>query len=139
MQVPSDNVVQIGALELRFAVDQPSIVMFEFIVPANARVPAPHHHQEVDEIVYGLAGTLMTRIGGETHAIGPGDVRFIRRGSVHHHENLASETARVLIVMTPGSIGRRYFEEVAAEVNVPGKPDLAKVKDIMLRHGLVPA
>jgi len=24
-------------------------------------------------------------------------------------------------------------------VNVPGKPDLAKIKEIMLRHGLVPA
>ena len=29
--------------------------------------------------------------------------------------------------------------EVAREVNVPGKPDLAKIKEIMLRHGLVPA
>ena len=64
---------------------------------------------------------------------------FVRRGSVHTHENLHGETARSLIVMTPGSIGRRYFEEVAREVNVPGKPDLAKVKEIMLQHGLVPA
>jgi hypothetical protein len=28
---------------------------------------------------------------------------------------------------------------VAAEVNGPAKPDLAKVKAIMLQHGLVPA
>jgi quercetin dioxygenase-like cupin family protein len=138
MEVPSDNLVQIGTLQPRFAVDEPGVVMFEFTVPANARVPAPHLHREVDEIVYGLAGTLTTRIGGKTHAIGPGGVRFIPRGTVHHHENLAAETARALIVMTPGSIGRRYFEEVAAEINVPGKPDLAKVKDIMLRYGLVP-
>ncbi len=61
------------------------------------------------------------------------------RGSVHTHENLHSDTARSLIVMTPGTIGRRYFEEVAREVNVPGKPDLARVKEIMLRRGLVPA
>jgi hypothetical protein len=45
----------------------------------------------------------------------------------------------VLSVLTSGSIGRGYFEEVAQEVNVAGKPDLAKVKEIMLRHGLVPA
>jgi len=41
--------------------------------------------------------------------------------------------------MTPDSIGRRYFEEGAREVDLPGKPDLEKVKDIMLRYGLVPA
>jgi hypothetical protein len=35
--------------------------------------------------------------------------------------------------------GRRYFEEIAQVVNVSGKPDLAKVKEIMLRHGLVSA
>jgi len=57
---------------------------------------------------------------------------------VHQHENLHAETARVLIVLTPGSIGRRYFEEIAQEVNVPGQPDLARVKEIMPLYGLVP-
>ncbi|GGC83039.1 hypothetical protein GCM10010994_46160 [Chelatococcus reniformis] len=41
--------------------------------------------------------------------------------------------------MTPGTIVRRYFEEIAEVINVPGKPDLDKAKEIMLRHGLVPA
>jgi hypothetical protein len=58
---------------------------------------------------------------------------------VHIHENLHGETARVLTVLTPGSIGRRYFEEVAAVVNSGGKPDLGRIKEIMARHGLVPA
>lgn len=116
-----------------------NLVMFEFIVPAGARVPAPHYHGEVDEAVYGLDGTLTTTIDGQTHEIGIGDSVFIPRGSVHHHQNLHQRTARVLTVLTPGSIGRRYFEEVADVINVPGKPDLAKVKEIMLRHGLVPA
>jgi hypothetical protein len=35
--------------------------------------------------------------------------------------------------------GRRHFEEIAQVVNVSGKPDLAKVKEIMLRHALVSA
>ena len=41
--------------------------------------------------------------------------------------------------MTPGTIGRGYFEEIAEVINVPGKPDLPKAHEIMLRHGLVPA
>jgi quercetin dioxygenase-like cupin family protein len=139
----SGNTVRIGALELRFLVDETqgsgSMVMFEFVVPPNARVPAPHHHREVDEVVYALQGTVTTTLDGRRHELRTGESLFVPRGSVHTHENLHSDTARALIVMTPGTIGRRYFEEVAQEVNVAGKPDLAKVKDIMLRHGLVPA
>jgi quercetin dioxygenase-like cupin family protein len=138
MEARRDNLVQIGALQLRFVVDEPNLVVFEFIVPAEARVPAPHYHREVDEVVYGLEGTLTTTIDGKAQEITAGGAVFIPRGKVHHHQNLHRQTARALTVLTPGSIGRRYFEEVAAVVNVPGKPDLAKVKEVMLRHGLVP-
>jgi hypothetical protein len=44
-----------------------------------------------------------------------------------------------MVVLNPGTIGRRYFEEIAEVVNVPGKPDLATVRKIMARHGLVVA
>ncbi len=139
MEPRGDTVVQIGALELKFAVDTEDLVMFEFVVPPNARVPAPHHHVSVDEAVYCIAGTLTTTIGEQKHALGANKSRFIPRGTVHTHENLHSETARALIVMTPGSIGRRYFEEIADLLRGPGKPDMAKAKDIMLRYGLVAA
>lgn len=143
MGTPSKQTVRIGSLELHFLVDETqdpgSVVMFEFVVPPHAKVPAPHYHREVDEVVYALEGTLTTTLDGQKHELRSGDALFVQRGIVHHHENVHSVTARALIVMTPGRIGRRYFEEIAQEVNVPGKPDLGKVKDIMLRHGLVPA
>lgn len=143
MEAQRSETVRIGALELRFLVDETtasgSVVMFEFTVPPNARVPAPHFHKEVDEVVYALVGTTTTTLDGTKHELRAGQSLFVPRGSVHSHENLHDEVARALIVMTPGSIGRRYFEQVAREVNVPGKPDLAKVKEIMLAHGLVPA
>ncbi len=143
MEASSGKVVRIGAMELRFLVDETQgagdLVMFEFVVPAAARAPAPHFHRDVDEAVYGLEGTLTTTVDGRKHEVRRGDAVLIPRGSVHHHENLHAEAARALIVLTPGSIGRRYFEEMAEEVNVPGKPDPARVKEVMLRHGLVPA
>jgi quercetin dioxygenase-like cupin family protein len=138
-----DRVVRMGALELTFLVDetdgQGELVMFEFTVPPEARVPAPHYHREVDEAVYGLEGTLTTTVDGAAREVRRGDVVFIPRGVVHHHANRHAETARALIVLTPGSIGRRYFEEMAAAVAVPGGPDPAVLQAIMLRHGLVPA
>ncbi len=143
MEAPKSEAVRIGELELHFVVDETQgtgdLVMFEFRVPPNARVPAPHFHKEVDEVIYGLEGTLTCTLDGRKHEIGPGDSLFIPRGSVHHHANVHAEPARALTVLTPGSIGRGYFEEIAAEVNVAGKPDLARIKTVMLRHGLVPA
>jgi quercetin dioxygenase-like cupin family protein len=137
------DTVLIGALELRFLVDETQgvgdLVMFEFVVPPNARVPAPHYHKSVDEAVYGLDGTLTTVMDGVSHEIRRGDTVFIPRGAVHYHENPHDETATALIVLTPGTIGRRFFEEMAEQINVPGKPDMEQVKEVMLRHGLIPA
>jgi hypothetical protein len=56
MEGRGENVVQIGSLELHFLVDETqgsgSVVVFEFVVPANARVPAPHYHRDVDEVSF---------------------------------------------------------------------------------------
>ena len=139
MEAGQQDIVRIGELELHFRVMDPSATVFEFIVPSHARVPAPHYHQEADEILYGIEGTLTVTVNGEIQELTAGDVVFIPRGSVHHHENLHESVSRTLAVMTPGTIGRGYFEEIAEVINVPGKPDLTKAREIMLRHGLVPA
>lgn len=143
MERQSSNVVRIGGLELKFLVDETNgageLVMFEFLIPPNARVPAPHFHDAVDEAVYGLEGALTTTCDGCRHQVRAGDVVFIPRGSVHHHANLGEETARALVVLTPGGIGRRYFEEMAAAVNASAGRDAGQIEEIMRRHGLIPA
>ena len=135
--------LRIGALQLKFLIDDKAsdgkATMFEMTVPEQARVPAPHHHRDVDEIVYGLGGTLTMTVDGVRHEIKAGDSVFVARGAVHQFQNLHPGEARVLSMLTPGLIGTAYFEEVAEVVNAGGPPNLAKVKDIMLRHGLVPA
>ncbi len=135
--------LRIGALELKFLIDETAsagkAVVFEMTMPAKARVPAPHFHRDVDEVVYGLAGTVTTTVDGKAHEVQPGESVFVPRGAVHHHQNLHDGDARALVMMSPGSIGRRYFDEIAALVNAGGPPDPAKVNEIMLRHGLVPA
>ncbi len=135
--------LRIGALQLKFLIDDKAsdgkATMFEMIVPEQARVPAPHHHRDVDEVVYGLGGTLTMTVDGVAQEIKAGDSIFVARGAVHQFQNLHPGEARVLSMLTPGSIGKAYFEELADVVNAGGPPNLAKVKDIMLRHGLVPA
>ncbi|MDB6454124.1 cupin domain-containing protein [Falsirhodobacter sp. 20TX0035] len=139
MEAIADDIVKIGDLELHFRLEEPGATVFEFVVPAQARVPAPHYHAEADELIYGLSGRLTVTMAGQKTEIGPGEAIFIPRGTVHHHENHHAETARVLTSITPGTIRRAYFEELAEVVNAHGRPDAEKVKAIMARHGLIGA
>lgn len=137
---PPKEIIRIGSLEIRFLLDgddtAEQLVMFEFLVPPAARVPAPHFHTRVDEVVYGLEGALTFTIEGEQVEIGPGDRAFIQRGAVHGFVNRGTETARVLSVLTPALIGPAYFRDMAAAVNADAPPDPAMLAEIMQRHGL---
>ena len=141
MKEPKE-IIRVAGLELRFLLDgddtNQQMVVFEFSIPPGAKVPAPHYHEAVDELVYGLTGTMTTRLGDQMHAVGPGDQVFVPRGTVHHHTNLGSETATVLTVLTPANIGPAYFRELAALLQA-GPPDPAQVQAVMARYGLVVA
>jgi mannose-6-phosphate isomerase-like protein (cupin superfamily) len=113
--------------------------MFEFLVPRGARVPAPHSHDAFEETLYGLEGVNSWTVDGRTVEVGPGDVLYIRRGSVHQFANLGTVDSRTLSVITPGLLGPDYFREVGEVVNRGGPADLRQVMAVMERHGLRPA
>lgn len=142
MPAPKET-IRLGQIEIRFLLDGDDTdnrcVMFEFLVPPHARVPAPHSHLHVDEALYGLDGHLTFTVGGTPHDIGPGDHCFVPRGIVHGFVNTHADTARVLAILTPASIGPAYFREIGALLAAPGPPDPAQVAAIMERHGLHPA
>ncbi len=138
MEAQEENIVRIGALALNFLVDDAGATVFECTIPPSARVPAPHAHRDVDETLYGLDGVLTVTIDGVQRLLHPGEALFIPRGSVHHHDNPHEAGTRFLAVLTPGSIGRGYFDAIAEVINAPGKPDMDRVKDVMRHHGLVP-
>lgn len=137
------EIIHVGQIEIKFlheaAGTNGSVAIFEFSVPAGARVPAPHSHMHFDETIYGLEGVITFTVDGTVVPIGPGESCFIRRGVVHGFNNLQSVDAKALAVVTPALIGPDFFKEMAAIVNAGGPPDMAKMKETMLRHGLVPA
>jgi quercetin dioxygenase-like cupin family protein len=138
-----NEVIQAGQLVITFLRSghdtNGMLDMFEFMVPAGARVPAAHYHTSWDETVYGLEGKMIFTVDGAETVIGAGDHIFIRRGQVHQFVNRGSDAARALSVLTPGVIGPEYFRAIAAVINVGGPPDVGKVKEVMLEFGLVPA
>ncbi len=137
--------IKVGAVGIRFLVEGTqsagSVAVFEFDVPAGAKVPAAHSHDGYEETIYGLEGTLTWTVEGAETDVGPGEALVIRRGDVHRFENVGEVDAKALGIVTPGILGPAYFREVAAVLDaaVAGPPDLAAIGEVMRRHGLTPA
>src|SRR5262245_38904398 len=137
-----DEVIRAGQIEIRFRLQAEqtggNLTMFEFLVPAQARVPVPHSHEAFDETVYGLDGILTWGLDGQQVRVGPGDVLFIPRGHVHHFANLDTGDARELSVIVPGLLGPEYFREISGCLKAGVPPNLERIAEVMRRHGLCP-
>jgi quercetin dioxygenase-like cupin family protein len=136
--------IRIGGIVVRFLVEADatagSATLFEFDVAAGSQAPPPHSHDSWEETIYGLRGTLTWTVDGVATAVGPGEVLCIPRGVVHRFENLGTEVATALALVTPGLLGPAYFRDLAAIVDeADGPPDVAAILDVMRRHGLTPA
>ena len=138
--------IRIGQLAIRFLLEGEasggSVALFEFDVPAAARVPAAHSHDAYEETIYGLEGVLTWTLDGrQTDDVGPGEVLRIPRGVVHRFDNDHGVDAKMLAIVTPGVLGPGYFREMAAviEAATGGPPDPAALAEVMRRHGLTPA
>jgi len=137
--------IRVGAVGIRFLVEGAqsagSVAVFEFEVPAGARVPAAHSHDGYEETMYGLEGSLTWTVEGSRIDVGPGEALVIPRGAVHHFENPGEIDAKALAIVTPGILGPDYFREVAAVLDsaTAGPPDFAAIGEVLRRHGLTPA
>jgi quercetin dioxygenase-like cupin family protein len=140
-QLPMHEAIAMGGLELCFlqskGTTDGSVDIFEMTVFPNARMPVPHYHETWDETVYGLVGSTTWRIDGDDIRLAPGETAFIKRGVVHGFSNETPQPARCLCILTPGRLGPEYFREMALLVGA-GALDLARMKETMLRYGLVP-
>ena len=138
-----NEVIQVGQVGIRFLLESAdtngSVAMFEFTVPAGAKVPVPHFHKHYDETIYGVEGVVTFTVDGKPVEIGPGETCFIPRGAVHGFNNLKQTDVKALAAITPALLGPDFFKECAAVVNAGTPLDLEKLKAVMAKHGLVPA
>jgi len=143
---PAEQTIQFGAMAIRFLVtgenSSGTVAAFELSVAAGHRLPAPaHSHDHYEETIYGISGVVTWTVGGRPIEVGPGQALCIPRGAVHRFDNLGSENAKMLCVITPAAIGPQYFVEMLEAIlaSGDGPPDRAKMAEIMRRHGLTPA
>jgi quercetin dioxygenase-like cupin family protein len=145
MTVSAREEIKVGELAIRFVIEGEqsagSLAIFEFGVPAGAKVPVAHSHDAYEETIYGLDGVLTWTIDGTQTDVGAGDAIVIPRGAVHRFDNARDSDARALAIVTPGILGPDYFRDVAAvlDAGAGGPPDLAAIANVMRRHGLTPA
>ena len=136
------EIIKLGGIELEFLHSKDdtadSLDMFKMTVQPRAKVPVAHYHESWDEAVYGLSGVLNFEIGDEDIAIGPGQSAFIQRGVVHGFKNKTQAPATCLSVLTPGVLGPQYFRELAVMISSGAPLDPGRVKEVMLRYGLIP-
>jgi quercetin dioxygenase-like cupin family protein len=62
--------------------------MFEFAVPAGAKVPVTYYHEHFEETIYGLERIITFTVEGKAIDIMPNETCFIPRGAVHAFNNL---------------------------------------------------
>ncbi|MFN8176927.1 MAG: cupin domain-containing protein [bacterium] len=137
--------IRVGPMAIRFLLEGKasggSVAVFEFDVPAGAKLPGAHSHDGYEETIYGLAGVLTWTVSGRPTDVGPGDVLCIPRGAVHRFDNRGGGDAKMLAIVTPGILGPDYFREIGAALAAAGggPPDPAALAAVMRRHGLTPA
>jgi quercetin dioxygenase-like cupin family protein len=137
--------IKVGAMAIRFLLEGAesgdSLAVFEFDVPAGAKVASPHSHDGYEETIYGLEGVLTWTLEGVPVDVGPGEALFIPRGAVHHFDNTHDGDAKALAIVTPGILGPDFFREVAAVLDAAagGPPDVVALGEVMRSHGLTPA
>lgn len=137
--------IRVGQLVIRFLLEGEasggSVAVFEFDVPAGAKVPIAHSHDHYEETIYGLEGVLTWTVDGRQNDVGPGQVLCIRRGAVHRFDNTHDVNTKMLAIVSPGILSPNYFREMAAVVKAAagGPPNPAALAEVMRRHGLTPA
>ncbi len=100
----------------------------------------PHYHENYEETIYGVRGTLTFTVDGVSHEIQPGQTLCVAKGAVHSFASQHEDSA-ALAIITPGLLGADYFRELADVIGASagGPPDPAAIGAVMQRHGLIPA
>jgi quercetin dioxygenase-like cupin family protein len=97
--------------------------------------PPPHYHLKEDETLHVIEGRVAFLLNGEWNEIGPGGTAFLPRGMVHTFKNIGDQPSRMLNMTTPSGF-EKFFARCADEFENPGEPDLSRIVEIGVEHGI---
>lgn len=97
--------------------------------------PPLHRHSREDEWFYVLDGKVTLEVDGVRSVVRTGDSAFAPRGTIHAFQVFGPETARLLVMVTPGRLNQ-FFEALSALNKPLPAPDFARTEQIMNEYGL---
>ena len=74
-----------------------------------------HHHPELEEVIYVLAGEVEQWVGEEKQLLIVGEVAHMLPGVVHATFNISSEDAVILAILSPGSQSGPFVVDVSMQ------------------------
>ena len=115
-----------------------SYSLFEAVIEPGSGVP-PHYGRYEDETLWILEGRFRLRLGDEMLELGPGGYAFVPRGTVHALTNVGEGVGRLLLLVSPGGICEKYFDEMGGARGVPqplaGPADVERAAAIAAKYG----
>jgi quercetin dioxygenase-like cupin family protein len=97
--------------------------------------PPLHVHAREDEFFYVLEGELVFEVDGVCHTVRAGGSVGLLRGTPHRYQNFTDQTARLLIVTTPGDFAH-FFEELSAVTPAGGLPCMDQLLSLDGKYGI---
>ena len=105
----------------------------------RGKVTPLHTHPDQDEAIYVLDGEIVAHVDGSQHCVGPGGLFFAPRG-VPHAFMVASETAHVLSVQTPGT-GESFYrdagEPAVSDADASRPADWKRLREVAERSDCI--
>ena len=80
----------------------------------------PHHHREIEEIYYVVAGRGLMTVGSQQQEVAAGDAVYVPRRHRHTLTNTGTEPIRLLLVCGPAF----YYEDEVLADDADGPEDL---------------
>jgi len=106
-----------------------AFMLFEDRMTRGKTTPL-HIHPHEDETYIVLEGEILVHVEGAEHPVGPGGVAVVPRGT-RHAFLVTSETARTLVLQTPGS-GEAFYRDASEpstdETDAQRPPDLDRLR-----------
>jgi quercetin dioxygenase-like cupin family protein len=110
------------------------LTMWTEITPPGGG-PPPHYHLNEDETFHVIERRVAFLLNEAWNEVGPGGTAFMPRGVVHTFKNIGDQPSRMLITTAPSGI-EKFFARCAAEFAKPDKPDMCRLAEIGVEHGI---
>jgi mannose-6-phosphate isomerase-like protein (cupin superfamily) len=105
---------------------------FESELPPSWDGPPPHLHRVYDEAFYVISGNVVFSLDGDSRDCPAGSFVFVPRGVAHGFDNPAGESARILVITSPGAI--QLVEAIYDSMSHGGPPDFEAMAALYARH-----